>query len=75
MVLYMSKFVEVGSHIKCSSHTHRTKWQKDTTKVGSVGYVCYLDYGDGIMGVHICLNWSNFIHWICEVLHVSIVSQ
>ena len=44
----------------------KTKGHKET--LGGVEYVFYLNCGDGIMGVCICTNSSNYIHLICIVL-------
>lgn len=40
----------------------------------SEGYVCYLDWGDGVLGVCICPNLSSSVHWICSFLYVSYAS-
>ena len=48
-----------------NTHTHtHTHTQKEghNESPGDVGYVCYLDCGDDIMGVCMCLNASSCAH-------------
>ena len=47
------------THVKCSYHTHMKRIQG---ALEGVGYVYYIDCGDGIMGVCLCPNSSNSTH-------------
>lgn len=39
------------------------------------GCVCYLDCGNGFIGISICQNLSNCKLWVFVVYWISIVSQ
>jgi len=57
-VLCTSKFL---ANVDLILNVLREK-KRDTKTLESVGYVCYLDCGDGIMGTSICLNLSACTH-------------
>ena len=44
-----------------NTYTHTQK-EGLSESLGGVGYVCYLDFGDGTMGVCMCLNSSSCTH-------------
>lgn len=72
MVLCPAEFKRVDLMLSVLTTKTKTKGHEET--LGGVGRVCYLGYGDGIMGVCICLN-SNCIHLTCAVPCILIILQ
>lgn len=58
IVLYTSKFKRID--LMLNVVITETKGHKETLEGGE--YVFYLNCGDGIMGVCICTNSSNYTH-------------
>lgn len=57
--------------MKHSYHTHIAKGHKES--FGDEGKIYYLDCGDGMIGVCIGPNSSNYMHEICPVFYISII--
>ena len=60
------------THTHTHTHTH-TKGHKETFTGGE--YVCFLDYGDDITGVCICLNSSIALNMCSFLFCISIIPQ
>lgn len=55
--------------------TTKTKTKGHEETLGGVRCVCYLGYGDGIMGVCMCLTSSDYTHLICATPCILIKPQ